>query len=649
MKKLFYVCEADSGGIMEYAIRQSAALARAGVEVVFLCKPSFPRERLGEGVKVEKLKLGPRWNMLRIPWGKKAEHPRDSAEPKGKINVWPREGNRSIAKRTLKNVRGPVGKIFRVWRMIADFRAHARQVAELAEKLASTPKSELTTEDTIEHRGRCEKEQPKVGPKGEGVGLSESKSTEEDTNGLSHGGTANTGQGGAKARLGPSSRTGAAFSNPFTSELARDSENTSLNRSAIASASETNTRDPLPVTRHNLGEAEVAVLFACYKEYFAPFWVGPLRRLAKKGIVIRTIAHDPVRDFVVGPIWWHRWSVRLGYSFVRDVFVHDETPVDFGGKKPAGIRIHQIPHGPYEVAEPKIGREAMRRRLGFSLDLTTEDTEGTEEGKAETLKSEKLKQNFEPLITQINTDKSREAGQSLASQAGASESDSLTSKLADSPVSESPICSADGPASIPATSHPLPATPAAPDVVFLAFGQIRDGKNLDLFLRAMTRLPESVKLLVAGKGDSGSSRPPEFYQKLAKELGVGGRCRWDIRRIPDEEVGDIFAACDVVLVTYSAKFRSASGVLNAAVSARKPVLASCGGGPLKSVVEKYDLGVFADPDDVEEIVKGASKLATRDQLHATRDQLHATPAPAWDRYERENSWEQNARKILLEE
>ena len=27
----------------------------------------------------------------------KAEHPRDSAEPKGETNVWPREGNRSVA------------------------------------------------------------------------------------------------------------------------------------------------------------------------------------------------------------------------------------------------------------------------------------------------------------------------------------------------------------------------------------------------------------------------------------------------------------------------------------------------------------------------------------------------------------------------
>jgi glycosyltransferase involved in cell wall biosynthesis len=321
----------------------------------------------------------------------------------------------------------------------------------------------------------------------------------------------------------------------------------------------------LPVTRHDLGESEVAVLFACYKEYFAPFWVWPLRRLSKKGIVLGTIAHDPVRDFVVGPVWWHRWSVRLGYSFVRHVFVHDDTAVDFGGRKPSEIRIHQIPHGPYEVAEPKIGREAMRKKLGF---------------------------------------------------------DSVPSSL-------------DSGRSTLDSSAPA-------DVVFLAFGQIRDGKNLDLFLRAMTRLPANVKLLVAGKGDSGSSRPPEYYQKLAEELGVGDRCRWDIRRIPDEEVGDLFAACDVVLVNYSAKFRSASGVLNAAVSARKPVLASSGDGPLKSAVEKYQMGVFVEPDNLEEIQRGASMLLRGFAVGKNKIGIN----PRWEKYERENSWEENARRVV---
>ena len=51
MKKLLYVCEADSGGIMDYAIRQSEAIAKEGVEVHFLCKDSFPKERLGESLE----------------------------------------------------------------------------------------------------------------------------------------------------------------------------------------------------------------------------------------------------------------------------------------------------------------------------------------------------------------------------------------------------------------------------------------------------------------------------------------------------------------------------------------------------------------------------------------------------------------------
>jgi GT2 family glycosyltransferase len=66
---------------------------------------------------------------------------------------------------------------------------------------------------TIEHGGKCEKEQPKVGPKGEGAGATESKSTE-----------------GEEAEAGPclDKPSGVALSNPYTSELARDSANTSL-------------------------------------------------------------------------------------------------------------------------------------------------------------------------------------------------------------------------------------------------------------------------------------------------------------------------------------------------------------------------------------------------------------------------------------
>jgi glycosyltransferase involved in cell wall biosynthesis len=570
LKKLLYVCEADSGGIMEYAIRQSEAIALEGCEVHFLCKESFPVERLGAGIILEKFQE--------------------------------RRGARGES-------RGLAGKLSTIWRLTLGQRQNAKQVAKLAYQLAQ-----------------------------------------------------------------PSS-----------------------------------TSHQLPSTRDRPGSAEVVVLFACYKEYFSPFWAGPLRQLANKGAVIGTIAHDPVRDFVMGPLWWHRWCVRLGYSFVRHVFVHDDTPVDFGGAQPQGIQIHQIPHGPYEVCEPKIGRLEMRKRLGFSSDLTTiehwggrenrklwkaegrateswpqrgaasgtmqvkeqpqvgpkGEGEGSTESKdtTERLGGREMEQpKVGPKGEVVGTTESKstevEAGACLDKPSCASESDSLPSKLADSPTSESLTRSASGPASSPATGYsllatalevPSPttsysalATPASPDVVFLAFGQIRDGKNLDLFLKAMPSLPEHVKLLVAGKGDSSSSKAPQFYQKLADDLGVSHRCRWDIRRIPEDEVGDFFAAADIVILTYSANFHSASGVLNAAVSARRPVLASSGEGPLKKAVQRYRLGVFVSPDNLECIVQGARTLVNT--LGNSRASSIATPE--WELYDFENSWEINANRVV---
>ena len=56
-----------------------------------------------------------------------------------------------------------------------------------------------------------------------------------------------------------------------------------------------------------------------------------------------------------------------------------------------------------------------------------------------------LHERAEPLITQIDTDKSRNAGPCLDRPSGAFESDSLASELADSPVSESLIRSANTP------------------------------------------------------------------------------------------------------------------------------------------------------------------------------------------------------------
>jgi lysophospholipase L1-like esterase len=94
----------------------------------------------------------------------------------------------------------------------------AERIMEAARAKADLKKSFTTesTEDITEQRGRCEVEQPQVGPKGEEAGETESK--EE-----------------AGQRL--AGQAGAAFSNPSTSGLARDSKNSSRTRSASGPAS----------------------------------------------------------------------------------------------------------------------------------------------------------------------------------------------------------------------------------------------------------------------------------------------------------------------------------------------------------------------------------------------------------------------------
>jgi glycosyltransferase involved in cell wall biosynthesis len=138
---------------------------------------------------------------------------------------------------------------------------------------------------TIEHLGRCEKEQPKVGPKGEGVGSTESKDTERTEEGgkdLSHSGTANTEQGKSEAGLRPSSRAAAAFSNLSTIGLARDCENTLPTNSAVGPAS-------LPATSYSLPATAPKALMACVARF-----------------EVRDKGQDLLLEALADPVWRER-------------------------------------------------------------------------------------------------------------------------------------------------------------------------------------------------------------------------------------------------------------------------------------------------------------------------------------------------------
>ena len=276
------------------------------------------------------------------------------------------------------------------------------------------------------------------------------------------------------------------------------------------------------------------VLMESYVEYLAPLWARQFVALARKGVKFGAIVHDPVRDYRVGPVWWHQRSIAAGYAFLSEAFVHEKIHLDTVKPVP-NLRTTVIPHGPYRFPKVTGSREETRHKWSLP----------------------------------------------------------------------------DGALAV------------------LSFGHIRDGKNLDLVIRAMADLP-SVYLVVAGKEQSPVQKPIGYYQNLAKTLGVQERCRWIHGHVPEDEVGNLFAGADLMLLTYSKDFRSASGVLNAAVTYRKPCVASSGGGNLRSVVEGYQLGWFVAPDDLAALRAGI--------VAATREPLN----PRWDAYESENSWTRNA-------
>jgi glycosyltransferase involved in cell wall biosynthesis len=171
--------------------------------------------------------------------------------------------------------------------------------------------------------------------------------------------------------------------------------------------------------------------------------------------------------------------------------------------------------------------------------------------------------------------------------------------------------------------------------IFLAFGYVRDGKNLDLAIRALKEVPEAL-LVVAGSVASANDKSFSFYCELAASLGVANRCRFFEGFIADADLGKYFTAADFVLLTYSASFHSQSGVLNIAARARKPVLASASPGALVESVKQFQLGAVVAPDSEKAVVAGMRQL------------IDTAPVPRWDDYERAASWPANAEAILRE-
>ncbi len=114
-------------------------------------------------------------------------------------------------------------------------------------------------------------------------------------------------------------------------------------------------------------------------------------------------------------------------------------------------------------------------------------------------------------------------------------------------------------------------TLANDELSILFFGHIRPYKGLDTLLHAFAELRgnTSAKLIVAGQVWDDWGR----YQEMIDSLHIGDAVQTRLRYIPQDDVGELFAAADIVVLPYH-HFDAQSGVASLAIAYAKPLLVS---------------------------------------------------------------------------
>jgi glycosyltransferase involved in cell wall biosynthesis len=126
----------------------------------------------------------------------------------------------------------------------------------------------------------------------------------------------------------------------------------------------------------------------------------------------------------------------------------------------------------------------------------------------------------------------------------------------------------------------------------LFFGKVRKYKGLGVLLAAMPNVLAEVDctLLIVGEFYDSLDK----YKQLIRDLGVDNHVSIENRYVPNEEVPDIFARADVLVLPYLSATQSA--VAQIALSNGLPIIASTAGGLSETVKENVN-GLLFPPQD----------------------------------------------------
>jgi glycosyltransferase involved in cell wall biosynthesis len=155
--------------------------------------------------------------------------------------------------------------------------------------------------------------------------------------------------------------------------------------------------------------------------------------------------------------------------------------------------------------------------------------------------------------------------------------------------------------------HIVPLRDTATPTIF-SFGFVRADKGFDVLLRAFARYVRDGgqgNLLLAGRPQAPADEPyADELERLARDVSVG-RCRFERRFVPDDELERMVADSSLIVLPYLRNV-GASGPLHIAIAAGRPIIATSAGhnAALRSVID------IVEPADVGGLVT-AMKAALR--------------------------------------
>ncbi len=160
-------------------------------------------------------------------------------------------------------------------------------------------------------------------------------------------------------------------------------------------------------------------------------------------------------------------------------------------------------------------------------------------------------------------------------------------------------------------ARPAGAASAArrPGKQLLFFGEVRKNKGLEYLVKAEPLISAGYadySILVAGKFRHEKDNNLEYYRAL---MADPGRFTVVDRFIGNDEVADLFAACDIVVLPYISA--SQSGILALAFGFGKPVVAT-DAGSIGEVLEHGRTGLLVPPADERALAAAVLRLLRND-------------------------------------